>query len=329
MTSKNKSLGFLYLVLSVMIGLICALFGVIISNLAFVLWDWMSGIPDAGSIPGVIFGLQRLALFIVFAAAAGVLSTRFLKNDRREAIVSGAVAGASMAVLLFLLLALLILNPVVVYDMLSMSLPPYLVSPSLYDYSGDQQQRLGVITHAWPMLLTMLILFIAVAAYAAYWSCFGRKGRRRKEPRSPFVEITMLILAVLLLPAAVVAAAVSEGGLPHPTQINYEAQLVTNENPNATVIAAANAGYLDFTLLDSPGARYLATGEPFTMLINGRAATNQSLASASGLQVVVDPPQGLSSARGSTLRITGINTSDQVEISANFRDGSHKVIIRS
>lgn len=320
MTSKKTPLmHFLRILLSVMLGLMCALFAVIASNILFILWDALTGLPDAGSTGSVIFDIQRLAIFLVFAALAGVLSILNLNHTKNDVLVSGAVAGGSMAVLLFLPLVLLMQDPARMYDLLYTSLPPYLMMSSVAEYTDSFSQNLDiVVANAWLAVLFLFVAAVAVAAGSAYYSAYQKTGKPGKELGTPAKILGLLALAVLVVPMVIVVAGVGAGIIPHPTSINYVAITTVDESGgNAT---------LNFELVGSPGARYLDKGRPFTILVDGREASNQSVADENKPGVMLEPQSGLAYHEGSKLKIKGLSLTSKVEIIANFSDGIRKTI---
>lgn len=303
-----------------MLGLMSTLFAVIASNIVFILWDSLSGLPDAGSLGGVIFDLQRLAVFLVFAALAGVMSIMNLNKSKNDVIVSGAIAGASMAILLFLPLILLMQNPAQLYNMLYMSLPPYLLSSSGASYTDSFAQNLDlIIAHAWLAMIFIFLAASAVAAGAAYYSANDKVGKLRKEIGKPAIIIGVLVLAAVIIPTVIYIAGVGTGIIPHPTSINYVALKTLDESSGNST--------MNFEMKKSPGGKYLDKGMPFTIIIDGKEATNQSIAVTNGLKVTLDPHAGLSYEEGSKLKITGLQPSSKIEIIANFEDGIRKSIL--
>ncbi len=322
MKSKNQpSIIFLRVLLSAMIGLMCALFAVIASNIVFILWDSLVGLPDAGSAGNMIFDLQRLALFLVFAAMAGVLSTLNLNKTIKDVLVSGGIAGASLAILLFLPLVLLVQNPSGIYDKLFTSLPPYLLSSNVQDYSGTFQQNLNLVAaHTWLAMLLMFLGATVIAAGVASRLPYANKGKVPKKFRMHAIAVTGLALVVMVIPVIAAAAGIGAGVISHPTAINYAAILSVNESVNDSVAGGGN-NVLDLTVLKSPGGKYIESGRPFTVLINGKDATNQSIATVNGIPVTIDPSGGIVYEEGSRLKIRNLKSSDTVEIIANYRDG--------
>lgn len=303
-----------------MLGLMCALFAVITSNIVFILWDSATGLPDAGSMGGVIFDLQRLAVFLVFAALAGVLSIMNLNKSRNDVIVSGAIAGASMAILLFLPLILLMQNPAQFHNMLYMSLPPYLLSSGVADYTDSFMLNLDmIIAQAWLAMIFIFLAITAVAAGAAYYSANDKQGKLRKDIGKPAMVIGVLVLAAVIIPAVIGTAGVGAGVVPHPTSINYVAVTTVDES-------GGNSTF-NIEIVGSPGSRYLDKGRPFIIFVDGKEATNQSIAAANGLQVTLEPQEGLAYEKGSKLKIKGISSSSKIEILAHFSDGISKTIL--
>ncbi|WP_424358074.1 hypothetical protein [Methanocella sp. MCL-LM] len=321
MTSKKTPfMHLLRILLSVMLGLMCALFAVIASNILFILWDALTGLPDAGSTGSVIFDLQRLAIFLVFAALAGVLSILNLNYTKNDVLISGAVAGGSMAVLLILPLVLLMQDPASIFDLLYTSMPPYLMLSSVAEYTDSFSQNLDtVVGHAWLAVLFLFVAAVAVAAGAAYYSAYHKQGKLGKDVGSPAKILGLLTLVVLVIPLVIAVAGVGAGIIPHPTSINYVAITTVDESGGNSTLSVE--------LVGSPGARYLDKGKPFTILVDGREATNQSVADESRLNVRLDPPAGLGYEAGSKLKIRGLSLASKVEIIANFSDGVSKSVL--
>lgn len=317
------------IVLSLLIGILCALLGVIVSNLAFVLWNSFSGIPDAGSTGDTVFTVQRVLIFLSVMILAGVLSTQNLIKTKEHVIVSSALAGATMAIVLLLPLWLLATDPVSFYYTLYTSLPPGLMASDILNYAGSTQQNLSLILQSWPIIATLLIASTIVATLAAWLTYYNVRGVNRSIPKSNLIiAVAVLVLAILVIVPAAVSVCIGQGIMAHPTTINYQVSKTIYDNTNAPVPARSNATF-EFMLLDSPGIRYLDESQPFTVLIDGRQATNQTAATASGLNVKVFPETGLATTPESYIGITGIDPSHRIIIKANFRDGIRKVIFEN
>ena len=330
MKSENQpSVSFLRVLLSAMIGLMSALFFVISSNIVFILWDSLSGLPDTGSAGSIIFDLQRLAMFFVFAALAGVLSTMNLNKTQNDVLISGGIAGASMAFLLFLPLVLLVQNPSGIYDKLFTSLPPFLLSPSIQDYASTFQQNLNsVLAHTWLALLLMFLGATIIAAGVAYLSSNTNKGNVQKKSRRYAIAVASFALVIMIIPVIAAAACVNAGVISYPTTINYFALMTVNEGANDSASGEGN-NVLNLTIYRSPGGKYLDADRPFTVLINGKEATNQSIATGNGIPVTIDPSGGIVYKEGSTLKIKNLKSSDKLEIIVTYRDGVNATILRN
>jgi hypothetical protein len=146
-----------------------------------------------------------------------------------------------------------------------------------------------------------------------------RQGKLKKNIGKHTIVIVVLVLAAVIIPTVIYTAGVGAGIIPHPTSINYVAFKTLDE--------ISGKSTMNFEMMKSPGGRYLDKVNPFTIIVDGKEATNQSIAATSGLQVTLDPPTGLAYEEGSQLKIMGLPPSSKVEIIANFQDGIHKNIL--
>jgi hypothetical protein len=135
------------------------------------------------------------------------------------------------------------------------------------------------------------------------------------------------LIAVAILVVPLIATAIGlEAGLIERHVSSYEGWPVSVERVTNNAIVITNDASDRLRASDN----FLADETPFTIIINGKYATNASTITESGLLLEIDPAPGLTRKPGGRVTLAGPDVSavneTSITIVANFRDGTQMAV---
>jgi len=130
-----------------------------------------------------------------------------------------------------------------------------------------------------------------------------------------------LVLAISLFPQAFAVIAINMGAI-NESHSWYFTNVTVSRPDNDTIIIT-NTGGQDVHLLNAQA--------PFTIMINGNIVTNSEAIASCGLNISIDPAEGLKANTGASVTYTGDVLSnggnkDQVVVFGFFKDGSEQTL---
>lgn len=170
-----------------------------------------------------------------------------------------------------------------------------------------------------------LCVGVPLAALSAYGLLRFSAGKHPDHGKNKLLTLAAIGLAFLIVLPPLVAFASLETGLLKRTPDLWLAPGLQVERTANDTIVITNTGFHP-----SPGLAYMAEERPIAIALDGKDATDVASIAKSGLQVHIQPDEGLGLDAGQKVSITGpaISSTDNttVLIEGVFKDGSRQVL---
>ncbi len=166
---------------------------------------------------------------------------------------------------------------------------------------------------------------VPLAALSGYGYWRLSAGKHPNPDKNKLLALAALVLAFLIVLPPLVAFSSLETGLLKRTPDLWLAPGLQVERTIDDTIVITNTGFHP-----TPGLAYMATDKPLVITLEGKDATDVAAIAKSGLQVHIQPDEGLGLDAGQKVSFTGpaISSIDNttVLIEGIFKDGSHQVL---
>ncbi|WP_292364656.1 MULTISPECIES: hypothetical protein [unclassified Methanoculleus] len=181
-------------------------------------------------------------------------------------------------------------------------------------------------------LLAMALIMAALAALGAFVVSFFRERAAGPKDGAAASRLFLCSTAAIILVVAVLPPLAAHAML-------GAGMIDMNLNPGTTVsmmtaisVERTAPDTLVLTVREVPPASVLDPGAPFSVFMNGVDVSNASACTAGGFAATVDPPGGLSAAKGSQAAWTGtgvLNNGTPVDVAVMVHgvDGSDIIVL--